>query len=182
MTDRQLSLELEKKRGWRTEQAQFIRRIRQVSDQYSGCVSEKARDSGIIVGICLLLVFLILLSASICHAECISEEKGVQCILGEARGEGFESMKSHAEAIRNRGNLKGVYGCRVDLSKEMAYLKKTGIYDLAVKAWHESKTSNIVKGASFWGSLKVDGKWIKKMERNGYVKTVVIRNTVFYRN
>lgn len=110
----------------------------------------------------------------------------VNCILGEARGEGYESMLAHAEAIRNRANtqknpLKGVYGCNVDLSKEMPYLRSKGIYNDAAMAWKVSRHTNIVKGASFWGSLRVDGAWIEKMEKNGYIRTATIKNTAFYR-
>ena len=111
----------------------------------------------------------------------ITDKQATECILGEARGEGYDSMLAHAEAIRNRGHLKGVYGCKADLSKEMSYLLSTGIYEKAQKAWRESAKTNTVSGASFWGSLKVDGKWIAEMERKGFIRTRVIKNTAFYR-
>ena len=128
------------------------------------------------LGLALLIVFL----AKSCHAE-ISQEIGVHCILGEARGEGYTSLLAHAEALRNRNNTQGVYGCQADLSKEMPYLKRTGIYNDAIKAWQKSKHSKITHGASFWGSLIVDKKWIAKMDRNGFKQTVIIGNTAFYK-
>lgn len=126
--------------------------------------------------------FIILMFTGISRAECITDEKAVQCLLGEARGDGYASLLGHAEAIRNRGHLRGVYGCSVKVSKaEIAYLEKKGILKQAFMAWEASKTTNTVKGASFWGSLKVDGAWIKKMEQSGFKRTAVINNTAFYR-
>lgn len=141
----------------------------------------KENFSAFISAICLFCILIIILMSSFVHAQCITDEQAVKCLLGEARSEGYESLLAHAEALRNRGHLQGVYGCSSDLSKEMSYLKRTGIYDQAVRAWEESKTSNVVNGASYWGSLKVDGKWIATMKRNGFICTAIIKNTAFYR-
>lgn len=167
----------DEKRAWRHNK-KFNEQT--LGEYYYDRFSSATWCAWIVIG-SILMCAVFVLFASVCHAEEICEEKAVHCILGEARGEGFESMKAHAEAIRNRGHLQGVYGCRADLSKEMAYLKKTGIYSLAIKAWRESRESNLVQGASFWGSLKVDGKWIRTMEKKGFKRTAVIRNTAFYR-
>lgn len=128
----------------------------------------------------LAMLILSLLMPKKAHAE-ILESKAIACILGEARGEGFASMLAHAEAIRARGTLKGVYGCRADLTKEMSYLNKRGITYKATRAWRMSETSSTINGAQFWASTIVDQKWIAKMERAGFVRTAKIKNTVFYK-
>lgn len=78
----------------------------------------------VIAALCILLSFM----QSNAGADEISEEKAVACILGEARGEGEQGIRLMASALRNRGTTQGVYGCRADLSKEMAYMKAKGIY------------------------------------------------------
>jgi len=135
------------------------------------------------VTICALIVELILAAVllRVCHAETITDEQAVKCLLGEARGENYASLLGHAEAIRNRGTLSGVYGCRADLSREWPYIVRTGIDKQARQAWQESKYSNTVDGADHWGSVVVDKAWIKTMIKAGYVKTKTIKNTVFYR-
>lgn len=128
--------------------------------------------------IALLCVFM---SAVMASADEIPESKAVQCILGEARGEGEQGIRLMASALRNRGTTQGVYGCRADLSKEMAYLKAKGIYQQAVKAWHDSKHTDLVNKATYWGSKHVDGAWIAKMKKHGYVLTVSHCGHEFYR-
>lgn len=68
------------------------------------------------------VIFLVAGCQKEAKAEDISDKEAVQCLLGEARGEGFNAMVAHAEAIRNRGHLRGVYGCKADFKKEMPYL------------------------------------------------------------
>lgn len=126
-----------------------------------------------------LAVALLIVGCDEAHAY--TDEEAVKCILGEARGEGYDSMLAHAEAIRNRGHLKGVYGCKADYSKEMPYLIKKGIIKEAILAWEQSQWTNTVHKAQFWGSVIVDKDWIKTMEKAGYVKTATIKNTSFYR-
>ena len=112
----------------------------------------------------------------------IPEETAVKCLLGEARGEGYTSLIAHSEALRNRGTLNGVYGCQVVLSpSEADFVRINGIVESARKAWTASKHTNIVKGAQFWGSTKVDGKWIAKMKKAGFMQTATVKNTIFFR-
>jgi hypothetical protein len=139
-----------------------------------------ARQINFLLILALAVIVLAVLFVGIAKAE-ITEDQAVHCILGEARGEGYESMLAHAEAIRNRGHLGGVYGCRADFSKEMPYLQTKGIISQAKKAWKESVHTKTVKNADHWGSLKVDGKWIAEMERKGFVRTAVVMNTAFYK-
>lgn len=130
----------------------------------------------------LSIMLLIMASCSKeAFASTITEAQAVQCILGEARGEGFESLKAHASALRNRGHLKGVYGCKAKFDHEMQYLKAKGILKQAKEAWALSLKTDYVAGASFWGSTLVDKDWIKTMKRNGYILTKRVGNTEFYR-
>lgn len=129
-----------------------------------------------------LILLMVILSAPVVYGADIPEDQAIKCILGEARGEGYDSMLAHAEAIRSRGHLKGVYGCKADYSGEMAYLRSRGILEQAKRAWEASRTSNTVKGAQYWASLIVDKDWIKKMEKAGYIRTATINNTAFYYN
>lgn len=132
----------------------------------------------------LAAVFLLIFNVHKGYA--LTEEKACHCILGEARGEvgkyGYNSLLAVAEAIRNRGSkTQGVYGCGADLSKDMSYMKSKGLLDMALKAWRESKTSNLIKGAQYWGSTIVDKKWILTMKKAGYKMTYKIGNQEYYR-
>lgn len=126
-------------------------------------------------------ILCLLLSPVIASADEIPEAKAVACILGEARGEGEQGIRLMASALRNRGKTQGVYGCKADISREMAYLKAKGIYAQAVKAWRDSAKTDLVKGATYWGSTHVDGAWISKMKKHGYVLTAKHNGHEFYR-
>lgn len=133
----------------------------------------------------LSLVFLLFFSKA-AQAGCnIPDEKAIHCILGEARLEyvkyGYNALLAHAEAIRHRNTLSGVYGCRVNYSDEVNYMKKKGAIVAAQKAWEESKSTNITNGADSWGSKTVDKKWLDTMQKAGYTKTYEIGDTEFYR-
>jgi len=114
-------------------------------------------------------IVMILIMCSVVKAEVITDEKAVQCILGEARGEyaqyGYNSFLAIADALRNRGKTQGVYGCGVNLAKEAAFLANKGYYKKALQAWIDSKTVELVKGASHWESTKFKVPyWAKDMQ------------------
>ena len=111
----------------------------------------------------------------------IPEQTAIVCLLGEARGEGYTSLLYHAEALRNRATINGVYGCKARLAKEWPYLQARGLVGQARQAWRESETTDFTHGATYWGSLLVDQKWIAKMEKSGFTQTAKIKNTVFYK-
>ena len=101
-------------------------------------------------------------------AEEISDDIAIQCILGEARGEyakhGYPAFLAIADALRNRGTVRGVYGCKADMGKERAYMANKGYYRAARQAWLESKTANVVNGASHWESTDFETPyWAKDM-------------------
>lgn len=75
-----------------------------------------------------------------------TEENIIRGILGEARGEGYVAMYAHACAIRNRQNLKGVFGATAQMEPISADL-----WHSAARAWHTSEyEKDIVRGATHW--------------------------------
>jgi len=120
-----------------------------------------------------LALLFILLFVPIAHAE-IDSCTAVKCIMGEARGEPYKGKVAIASALRNRGTIKGVYGCKATFSEP------EWVWEQARRAWLESAIKDVVNGASFWGSIKVDKKWIARMAKT-MIKTVKVGNHVFYR-
>lgn len=106
----------------------------------------------------------------------IEEATAVRCIIGEAGNQGDHGMLVLAEALRNRGTTKGVYGCAAShIDREPAW-----VFEKARKAWRDSATTNFTNGANFWGSNLVDGKWIKRMELT-MTKTYEYRDHQFFK-
>jgi spore germination cell wall hydrolase CwlJ-like protein len=90
-------------------------------------------------------------------------DKEVLCIIGEAEGEGYIGMLAVGEAIRNRGTLKGVYGCKAPRVVGRKYSNAT--LKIATKAWLDSKNTNTVKGATHWeGTAFKVPYWAKSMK------------------
>ena len=82
-------------------------------------------------------------------------------------------MLAVACGIRNRGTLKGVYG---------VYAKHINnepqrIWDMAKKAWKESKTNRIHTG-THWENIKQFGKpyWVKDMK-----VVYIYKDHIFYK-
>lgn len=180
MTDDQI---LSTKRAWRFLNKE-IRRNRQVNPDHLTAdeLGNLAQALKVILPIIGCAVMLLIAG---CHSEAVAgeipEDKAVACILGEARGEGAQGIRLMASALRNRGTTQGVYGCRANISKEMAYLKAKGIYQQAVKAWRDSAKTDLVNGATFWASKTVDGDWIKRMRKAGFKLVLEHRNHEFYK-
>jgi len=99
----------------------------------------------------------------------ISEQEAIGCILGEARGEGYQGMLAVAEAMRNRGRIKGVDGCFYIPVERDPVLQ-------AHKAWKESKNSNITNGADHWHADYINPWWAKYG-----IKTAKIGKHIFYK-
>lgn len=97
----------------------------------------------------------------------------VGCIVGEAEDQSYEGMLAIAGAIRNRGHLKGVYGCQ---SKRLPYVKRA-IWLLADKAWKESAQVDITQGADHWHSIREPEAWWEKYGK----LTVIIGDHKFYK-
>ena len=123
----------------------------------------------------IILVFLLILFSRNCFAE-IPDELAVRAIMGEASGEGYESMQTHASAIRNRGTLRGVYGCYAP----HVWHEPEWVWAKARQAWKDSATFDYASGADHWGSKACDKDWIAEMEKKmDFIKEV--NGTRFYK-
>lgn len=98
----------------------------------------------------LSLACLFIVPYSPSWAQELPKDKVVDCIIGEAEG-GYYGMLAVAHAIRNRGHLRGVYGCN---SPRVRYRKYSGTtFVQAVQAWEDSRLGqDITKGADHWQS------------------------------
>ena len=130
----------------------------------------KENGAGVIVATCLVLAFLLLILVGVAGAE-VDDTTAIRCLMGEARGEGFNGMVAGGEALRNRGETRGVYGCR---SK---FTEPQWVWDLAKKAWEESGHTNMVNGADYWESTNFKIPYWAK----GMIVTAHIGKHKFYR-
>lgn len=74
--------------------------------------------------------------------------EAIQAIVGEAENQGLQGMIAVAEAIRNRGHLRGVYG----VNSPRLSLASAWVWKQAERAWEASETSNLVGSATHWES------------------------------
>lgn len=109
MTERELSLMLEKKRSWRTTHANVIRAMRRGCTQ-DGVVSHPVRDTGIVAGICiisiLVMVAIFVIGASIGHTQVMQPAKT-----------GTASWYSRASTLKEGAGTKTASGEELDDSK-----------------------------------------------------------------
>lgn len=90
---------------------------------------------------------LILLSGC---AQASEPPAQVRAVIGEAENQGYEGMLAVADAIRHRGTLHGVYGLHARRVRLHLYSQQT--LELANRAWISSRTLDVTKGATGWGS------------------------------
>ncbi len=111
-----------------------------------------------------------LLFCSNLYAE-IPDHIGIQCIMGEARGEGLIGMTAVAEVLRKRGNTNGMYGC------EAKFSEPRWVYNLAKRAWYNSRNTNYSRGATHFESKDFKRPvWSSKM-----VVVAEIKKHIFYK-
>lgn len=79
----------------------------------------------------------------------IDERQAIDAIIGEAANQSLMGKQAVAEAIRNRGHLRGVYGLK---RKSFIESQPKWVRKQAEKAWRMSANSNLVKGADHWES------------------------------
>jgi spore germination cell wall hydrolase CwlJ-like protein len=94
--------------------------------------------------------------------------------LGEAESESQTGKIALMETLRNRGNIRGVYGIKAITAKKGAYYRgKRKISQATVTAcqaaWVDSKHTNYASGAIGWGNaddLKIfkKSKWFKNCQ------------------
>ena len=147
--------------------------------------AKNAPQYALAVAVCLALatiaVFVASCSTIAFGAEMpqIDENTAIQCLLGEARGEGYAGMLAVAEVLRRRGNTQGMYGCTAKIKDdEMAYMTIKGVIAKAHLAWIDSQYTNTTNGATLFENIEKFGlpKWYKCAE-----KTVKIGNQTFFK-
>ena len=103
------------------------------------------------------------------RAEAIDEQTMVKCVLGEYESGTFDEMTATAEALRNRGTTKGVFGCKAVKGSRNDYKRGTRIIPAyavkrAIEAVRRSKTSNFTHSAKHWESTDFkEPYWAKNM-------------------
>lgn len=129
----------------------------------------------------LLVALCIILAPRACYAQKVGivadDQTVILCIVGEAEDQGYEGMRAIAHGIRNRGMLKGVYGCKAPRVRRRLYSKNA--YLQAEKAWKDSLSGkDVTFGADHWENIKQFGKpyWVSGMK-----ETVKVKDHVFYR-
>jgi hypothetical protein len=119
-------------------------------------------------------VLLLIICVGIAKGEEIPKE--VYCVIGEAEGEGYNGMLAVSHAIRNRGHIRGVFGCNSKRVRTRAYSQRT--LQTAHKAWKDSsRERDITFGATHWeGTSFKTPYWAKDM-----IVTATIGNQRFYK-
>ena len=127
-----------------------------------------------VCGIGLLIAFCSIVGIGYAQGVDLDEAQAVRAIIGEASGEGLMGMTAVAEAIRNRGHLRGVYGA----TSRHVDTEPRWVWEMAREAWVNSRVTNLVKGADHWENTKAFGEpyWAKSM-----VKTAQVGSHSFYR-
>ena len=121
----------------------------------------------------IVLIAGIILTCGQTEVE-IHHKQAIRAIIGEAANS-YDSMLSVAVGIRNRGTLNGVYGLKAEhIDREPRW-----VWDMARKAWYESKHNRFHTG-TFWGSVIYDKKWIARMESWGYILVYQDKEHKFY--
>lgn len=124
----------------------------------------------LVTAIILLLTFV---AWCLCNAEEIPEDLAIRCIIGEAAGEGSEGMYYVAAALRNRGCIKGVYGCK----SRLAYTEPQWVRDRAKAAYLRAMQGDPTGGADHWESTDFkEPAWAKDM-----IVTAKVGKHKFYR-
>ena len=124
-------------------------------------------------------------AAGLSHQQ-YSHQDYINAIVGEAENQGYDGMLAIAGALRNRAKqpyyrnnvLHGVYG------KDSPRLSKVSqeLFDLANKAWEESKRRDITGGAYIWGTGGDVAKFREQSWFKNVKQTVEIRDHYFFKN
>lgn len=101
----------------------------------------------------------------------------IKALVGEVEGESYQTKLATAEALRNRGSLKGVYGIN---SKRISKASRK-VWEECTLSWGESAHSNLVRGATVWGNKKDVEHFRKTRWFKSYVQTAHIGNHFFFK-
>jgi len=100
----------------------------------------------------------------------------IRALVGEVEGENFLTKKATAECLRNRGNLKQVYGY---YSKRIPKASKK-VWEDSKKAWAESAHSDLTKGATVWGNAADVRKFKTQKWFRSYYQTAKVGGHYFF--
>lgn len=104
-----------------------------------------------IIIIAVIVSLVLLVSTFVCVEVFGQKIPEVDCIIGEASGEGAAGMVAIGQAIKNRGTIKGVAGCH---AKHNRYESQDTI-DLARLTWlllNHGIISGGIGDANSWGT------------------------------
>lgn len=109
-----------------------------------------------------ILIGLLLFLPACAYA--LEDKDCINAIIGEAESESFEGQQAIANAIHNRGHLKGVYG--LTSKRVICHLYDTKAYKKACRAW-ALKAKDLTSGAIGWGNSAdlvrfKNTKWFKR--------------------
>lgn len=121
----------------------------------------------------MMKLFLILLILTSTAYATDYDVEAINCIVGEASGEGYDGMLAVAESIRNRGSLHGVYGCHASHIKN----ESSDTFDLAGIAWITSEDDSRTWKANSWGTQEDIDK--NHMDKKCTEITRIKRHTFF---
>lgn len=104
-------------------------------------------------------------SASTEASPVLNPANAANSIIGEAEAEPMLGKIAIGEAIRNKGNLQGVFGV---FSKRIL-IASPQVRKACEKAWALSSTTNLIRGATVWGTASdvkkfKKTKWFKSYE------------------
>lgn len=109
--------------------------------------------------IILLILFFSIFSLEVGASQknTLTAQKAVLACLGEAEGEQMLGKLALMETLRNRNNVKGVYGIKaITLKNGKYYRGKRQLSSATVtacqSAWVDSKYTNYTNGATGWGN------------------------------
>ena len=103
--------------------------------------------------ILIAIILTVMLFLKIARAEEMDNNSAIKAIIGEAANQDYQGMLAVAVGIRNRGTLQGIYGLKAKhINREPKW-----VWDLAQKAWQESKYNHIHSG-THWENIKAFGK------------------------
>lgn len=130
----------------------------------------------------IIAIIIVFRSCTLAHAEPLIinyDDKAILSIIGEAEDQGYQGMLAVAGAIRNRGNLKRVYGYHSLRVRHHLYSQL--VYNNASYAWQESKFRDISNGATGWGNASDIEIFKKYAWWKNCTITMVIKDHTFYK-
>lgn len=167
---------------YRDAQAKYLRDIhRSLLSQRDDCEAHQMPQAWLMLTLLVIGVILIVSHCNVAHAA-VSDEKAIQCIIGESESEGSTGMAAIAYAIINRGNIKGVFGCKSKRVINMEYSDDT--WNTAMDAWRwavRNPDLDITNGATGWGNNSDIRTFARHAWWNHCDVTVVIGNHTFYK-